>query len=426
MFSFVGTGNYQLCRYQLSDHEPSNVVKYVQETLANLFFSNYKDNDRIYLLMTDTSIQKHKIEIEKALSGFPLEIIDGIPENFTEKDNWEIFSKVFGLIQEKDEVILDITHAFRSFTSLGTVMLSYAKALKSISVGGIYYGAFEALGPSFDINDRIPDPNDRVAPLVNMSIYSDLQEWTYASATYVDTGSPVLIKKLVNDFIKPRLIRTEGRDEVSKQMQIISRSLDELESQMSTCRSFDLLNKTSINRANEALLFLTSDGIDIPPAFAPLLLKIKENLYVLKATYKYDWFPLVEYCIRYGKIQQGITQFQEGLISEFCRFSLLDPKAFSERELISQGINIKLYKIPIEKWRQESIKNKSVIERIINSDKIESLLRIYSSLSSYRNDINHAGYRPHHISANSFQSSLSRLFEEAKSILNGYISESCS
>jgi hypothetical protein len=298
--------------------------------------------------------------------------------------------------------------------------------LKNISVGGVYYGAFEALGPSYNINDRIPDPNDRIAPLVNMSIYTDLQDWSYAAATYVDTGSPILIKKLVDDFTKPRLKRSAGQDEVSRQMLTISKSLDELESQMSTCRSSDLLSKTSINKANDSLLFLISDGIDLPPAFAPLLIKIQNNLDILRTNHEYDWFPLVEYCIKYGKIQQGITQLQEGLISEFCKFSSLNILVISDRELISQGINIKISKIPFENWKKEAKLNSDIIENILINPKIDPLLKIYSSLSAYRNDINHAGYRPNHISAKSFESSLIKLFESSKNILNGYLNRSCS
>ncbi len=109
---------------------------------------------------------------------------------------------------------------------------------------------------------------------------------------------------------------------------------------------------------------MTSDGVGLPPAFAPLLIKIKKNLDVLRAKYEYDWFPLVEYCIKYGKIQQGITQLQEGLISEFCKFSSLNPSVIADRELISQGINIKISKIPFENWKQEAKNNLAIIQEL--------------------------------------------------------------
>ena len=69
-----------------------------------------------------------------------------IPEGKSEAEIWEIFNIVFGSLEREDEVVFDITHAFRSIPMLAIVILNYAKMMKKVTLSGIYYGAFEVLG----------------------------------------------------------------------------------------------------------------------------------------------------------------------------------------------------------------------------------------------------------------------------------------
>lgn len=92
-------------------------------------------------------------------------------------------------MEEGDEVYFDITHGFRSLPMLGMVLMNYAKALKGIKVKAITYGAFDALGSRFNIEERIPDPEQRIVPLLDLTGFHELQEWSIAADNFVKSGN---------------------------------------------------------------------------------------------------------------------------------------------------------------------------------------------------------------------------------------------
>ena len=101
-----------------------------------------------------------------------------IPEGHDEKQIWEIFDIVYKVLAHGDEVVFDITHAFRSIPMLAIIILNYSKVLKNIQLQRIQYGAFEALGPAFKVKEIPID--QRVAPLIDLTPLVTLSDWTMA------------------------------------------------------------------------------------------------------------------------------------------------------------------------------------------------------------------------------------------------------
>jgi CRISPR-associated Csx2 family protein len=414
LLSFVGTGNYIPCRYVLKGEKPSKVVTYVQEALADLFFKERKPEDAIIIFFTDKAYSKHGDGIKKSLDKYEIiKTVEGIPESFSEEDNWKLFTIIFNELQAEDEVILDITHAFRSIPTLASVLLSYAKAIKGIKVKGIFYGAFEKLGTAREVEIQYPILEERIAPLVDMSIYSTLQDWTYASATYIDTGNPAILKRLTDEYADPKLRESKGRNELAKKMKFLTQSLYSLDIELATVRAYDIEAGKSITNALLALNEIKNEKDTFITPISGLFKKIAYNLeYFSIVPNDRRWIRTVDWYIRNNKIQQGVTLLLEGLISEFCIHAGLNPQILEDRYIIGQSVAIYISHIPIEYWKEPAINNIEKVQIIIGNQNIISMTHVYSKLNNIRNDINHAGYRKNHIAAKSFQNELIKNYRE--------------
>jgi len=52
---------------------------------------------------------------------------------------WKLFDTVIDSIPDNSEIILDITHAYRSLPMLGIVIVNFARIVKHISLRGILW-----------------------------------------------------------------------------------------------------------------------------------------------------------------------------------------------------------------------------------------------------------------------------------------------
>ena len=72
-----------------------------------------------------------------------LEVVK-IPNGENEEEIWEIFNALYNNIGEGEEILFDVTHAFRSIPIIMMSVMNYIKVMKSCVLGNISYGAFEA------------------------------------------------------------------------------------------------------------------------------------------------------------------------------------------------------------------------------------------------------------------------------------------
>ncbi|HIC96177.1 TPA: TIGR02221 family CRISPR-associated protein [Candidatus Bipolaricaulota bacterium] len=98
-----------------------------------------------------------------------------IPSGKNEQEIWDIFSTIVNEIEEKDELYLDITHAFRSLPLLATVIINYLKVMKNIQVRAISYGAMEAVGDIWTVKQI--DIEQRDIPVFNLLPFDQLLDF---------------------------------------------------------------------------------------------------------------------------------------------------------------------------------------------------------------------------------------------------------
>jgi len=162
--SFLGTNDYLPCTYEYRSERIAN-VRFVQEATIRMNCMDWQNQDRVVIFTTQKAFRQNwkddghrnpetgeKIPVQgletciKNIEGrFSLDQ-QLIKDGSNEKEIWEIFTQVFESIRDGDEIIFDITHAFRSIPMLAIVVLNYAKIMKKASLKGIYYGAMESLG----------------------------------------------------------------------------------------------------------------------------------------------------------------------------------------------------------------------------------------------------------------------------------------
>ncbi len=405
MLAFLGTNDYLPCNYLLNGKKVSN-VRFVQEALVSILCNDWGEEDRIIIFLTEEAKNTNWVDNgHKDRDGRPLQreglkrgleslhlkaniLTKDVPEGRSEEEMWGIFDVVFSQINDGDEIVFDITHAFRSLPLLVIIILNYARVLKDIKISGIYYGAFESLGTKPDV-ERM-DIKDRNVPIFNLTPFAHLFNWTDAIDDFLTYGDANDINRLTKEEITPILRDTGGKDKDAKNLNTLGVQLEKLTKSIQTSRSFSLIRDFDFNNLRE--LISRNKKSTLKP-FNPLLDRISDKIKKFDNNDIKNGYSAVEWCIEHNLIQQGYTILQETMITEIVANNFgMDKIANREkRELVSQAFNIKQRGITEVEWKEPAKSNKEDVQRIINGLD-DNLVKIYDSISQYRNDINHAGF----------------------------------
>ncbi len=175
--SFLGTNDYVPCHYVTAAYE-SPLVRFVQLAVIDYLRQQERLPEQLVFFLTEEAEQKNWRDgfylgedglpcpglltcLQQSIPGVQIRPVR-VPEGKSEAEIWEIFNQVYEAIPAHSEVFFDITHGFRSLPLLAAVILTYAQVMKQITVGGIYYGAFEILGPALEVK-KLP-PEQRPGP----------------------------------------------------------------------------------------------------------------------------------------------------------------------------------------------------------------------------------------------------------------------
>lgn len=114
-----------------------------------------------------------------------------IPYGLTRKEQIIIFKTVeqsLSRFREGDEIILDVTHSFRSLPLFTTSIINYIQSLsdKKIIFQKVYYGMLDAMR---EFNG--------IAPIIGISTAVELQNWTTAAYSFKEYGKGSLLADLL-------------------------------------------------------------------------------------------------------------------------------------------------------------------------------------------------------------------------------------
>ncbi|AOY59366.1 TIGR02221 family CRISPR-associated protein [Desulfococcus multivorans] len=418
--SFLGTNDYVECFYDSDTIDVETPVRFIQETTLSLFSKTASSDDRGFIFITDEARRKNwedngqwdrEKKCNKACQGlktridllklpFPVEAVF-IPEGHSEKEIWDIFDIVYCVLNEGDDVIFDITHAFRSIPMLAIVILNYARVLKNIRLEGIYYGAFEALGPAWEVA-RMPVQKRR-APLLNLISFNRLMEWTVAVDRFMESGDAKEVSRLARDAVAPVLKESRGKDKSASATRDIANALAFFTKNLYTCRGPEIVRsaeylKCELNKAIHA------EGVK---PLVPLFDHIRQGVSRFRGDDVHDGIQAAKWCLDHNLIQQGFTVLQETLITYFVTMNGQNANDLVYRNIASSAIWIAKDGTPENEWHGHAQKNKILTKQYIAISKaMEPLSDIYRELTPFRNDLAHAGYRDNCKKAEKFEEKL--------------------
>lgn len=432
LISFLGTGNYEHCNYYYDNNKIEN-VRFVQESIIKIFCKDWTNQDKVCIFTTKEAIKNNWIDTEtsnhtkiKGLEStikdlnykfrfYNVEIPSGT-EKSADKDNvtksiWKIFEKVNDEIKDGDELIFDITHAFRYIPMLGMILLNYTEVIKNIKITGIYYGAYEVLGSPQEI--RQMSITEKNAPIINLISFSILQKWTNAASSFLQSGNTKAIEELTKHAIKPILKDSKGSDLIAKSLEKFVKKLNLFTNSINMCRGDNILKGQEFKDLNDELKNL-SDTFIYP--LNPILDKIKIRLSEFdKDNNISKGLASVKWCIDNNLIQQGIT-----LLDEICISVILIDNGFSNyndketRNIIKPCVEIKSKNLPEEKWEKYNFGDIHFVKSVLQSEIFMKLYKTLNSLTDFRNDINHAGFRENSRDFDAFKRQLEKTYNEVK------------
>lgn len=407
--SVLGTGFYGKCIYKRDEFESDNTRFIQQATLQMLTNSDsWTSDDHGYILLTqkaevDNWIVKgderekfsnagkeEYIGLEKTIGGMNLQFaVEGIsiPDGNDEDEIWQIFDIVFEKLQDGDELYFDITHGFRYLPMLVLVLGNYAKFLKNIKVKSITYGNFEARN-----KEAVPN----VAPIVDITSFSALQDWTFSGASFVEQGH-------VRNFTESISLSLGNSSVVSKRLieyvRKLNKDLNTFEEQISTCRGNELFSGNNVCEAKE-LIGKVMGQSHIPRPLLKILDAINDAIIPFDKDTIDNLRSSLIWCKRYKLIQQGYTLCQESIITYVCmQLNELNPYKTEKggdrryRDYWSALLGMRIGDAKNESsWKGDIAKNRKLSRSLLDMEWVCEARKEYERIKQKRNQLNHAGF----------------------------------
>lgn len=425
LITFLGTGRYETVTYTWQEHaaEPTNlfpiaakqlftpdkVIVLVTETAERYRPPKGEKCDKCNQVLPSPKENEGYAEKLKAALGNSV-IFYRIPEGRSEAELWEIFDRVADSVEEKERVILDVTHAFRSIPLIVYAAAAYLRCTKKVTVERIIYGAYEAREPF----RTPPQPEDR-APVFDLTPLLELVDWT--------NGAEALLKRGEASFIADRMIETHqtlrrtGTDKPER-LKTLGEKLQELS------RSLHLSRVREVMSTTNELVPLLKEARDEFQKWAKPFALIAEQIkheFELLAFPKADelnldnlekQLKLVEYYLGKGLIVQGITLAREWVVSYvvFCsgKRNWLKVNVRKEaEEVLGAGIS-----------RKDRESHDSLPEWFTRLPQSTELVRLWNRLSDLRNDLAHCAMRENARTIDTIEKETKDIPEKLRELLN--------
>ena len=424
LLSFLGTSDYVPCTYCHGDHEAAD-VRFVQEAILKTECRKWTSDDRALIFTTGEAYRSNWLDhghidrktgerlartgLGTCINGlnlpFMVERVE-IPDGGSESEIWDIFNAVFENLREKEEVVFDITHAFRSIPMLAIVILNYAKVMKEVSLRGIFYGAFEVLGKPFEVG-KLPMEKRR-APILELTAFDQLLDWSFAVNQFLKAGNAGHIRTLARRNLKQILAESRGKDKGAATIRHIGDRLEEYCGILSTCRGPEIGNAAKMLKEK----MKGFDNFEMLPPFRPLFERVSAKLAPFGKNTLSDGIAAARWCLEHNLIQQGYTILVELLISHFVLSVDGDVHDVHERKVVSGALGIAANNFPREEWNEIASENPDKTEAyLVRCRGQMELVKIWWDLTDPRNDLNHAAFRNSPRSAGAFPKQLLRMVE---------------
>jgi CRISPR-associated Csx2 family protein len=100
-----------------------------------------------------------------------------------------MFALLADALPENSQVIVDVTHGFRSQPMLALAAGVYLRTVKNVTIDRIVYGAYEAR-----------DTHTNTAPVVDLTSFLDLIDWSVSAGQFIKYGNARPLSSLLNEL----------------------------------------------------------------------------------------------------------------------------------------------------------------------------------------------------------------------------------
>ncbi len=387
--SVLGSSKYSECVYV--DHfnnYKSESVRFIQEAVISKTTKDWSEDDRLIIFLTkgkDGSRAKNWEDSTTGVEGLasrikklniaPVCLAYDIPNGNNTDEIWEIFEIIYSKLQNGDKLYIDITHGFRYLPMLVVVLGNYAKFLKDITIESISYGNFEGR-----------DQENSEAPIVDLTSFSTLQDWTNAINEFVKSGTSMQFSAILKDEIQT--LEKKDRQMLEK----FINSLNAFTKATTTIRGKIIYSGKLINDIR-----LSSKAVKKQSritALAPVIEKLEDYIADFEGTESLrNGEVAINWCLDHNLIQQAYTLGQEHIVSIICKMFAMDYKNKTHRIFVTSTIGY------INDKRKNSDKqiydilarNVDMFERIASDKRVQEISEPFAIFSGRRNTLNHAG-----------------------------------
>lgn len=399
--SVLGTSNYQECKY-IADDYTSKLVRFIQEATLEYLTSgtSWTESDCAYILLTSKAYEcnwvddgqcdrEGKVIHQAGLSTrlhnmnlpFPIKTLNRLPIGNNENEIWNVFERIYQVLEEGDELYFDLTHGFRYLPMLVLVLGNYAQHLKNVKIKSITYGNFE--GRNIETNEAL---------IVNLLSLSAVQDWAFAAGQYLHDGNPTTLCELCSQELSPILRAAQGKDRAATALRRWNGLLNEVSKERQTCRGESIITSSTLQRMRTETEQIRAEII---PPLVPIFDHIQNSMngFDTKENLNNAFFA-AEWCCKNGLYQQSITLLQEYLVSVLCEKNGFDRLEEEKRDLINKALNIVFMNTEEGGWIVND-SDKVIVRQLLQDQWISNkcFARLYADISDTRNDKNHSGMR---------------------------------
>lgn len=398
LLSVLGTGDYKPTKYSYN-----NIVtdgsKFTVIALKQIF-----NPEKIFVVMTEKAKQTHGLEL---MSLCEIDEIS-VPEGKNHDELWDFFQKIVDKIPESSELILDVTHGFRSQPMILLAIVIYLQTVKNIKIKHIVYGAFD-----------VKDANGN-SQFFDLILFLELIEWSFATKLFIDKGIISPISTLLV-HIHQQAYKNQS-EYLPKGLKNLGNNLQLLEIAFNSIRFNDIISfsKNIKSIIDDGKATYDIENIKTASPFKNLIQKIYDQIVPFAEADHQSINSLIsskqeiiKYYLKVGLYQQAVTLSRELIVTLVCKLKGFE--WIKERETYAEKyINEQL---PLHKENLNLKQNKNSIEH-------SELIEIWYDLSEIRNDINHASMRENPIKTTIVNEKIVEFCEKTLEITQKLLNES--
>lgn len=370
LISFLGTGDYKNALYHFKNRNYE--TPFIQEALVKLL----PEISDVIVFTTPEAKEKNGTKL--------LSVCKCRLEFIPEEDNIiELFTCLNDLLAPQDELIIDVTHSYRSIPIAVLPIAHYLNIVKGIEVKGIYYG-------KIDFKAKCAEGEPCRGNIVDLTDLLYVERWSLAVDQFLRYGKGDQLARILDEEVSSRFHNSDGPHNIGRLRSALA--------QLS--KSLAVNQQTMIAKEADRLYKVLSEDLHIEASgwlrlLLPLVDSLAKDMAVLKEVGSSVPAQL--------KLARWYLQHHDPASA-----ALVVTEA-----MITRALQVTYPQIKLDNENQRM----KLSHEIATLDKKHPFKRIYNDLTQIRNSIAHCGMRKENMKVINIPQALEKLITEVEVLL---------